>query len=46
MDFFVLSRDAPGTGALRDDRDLLEEHWSYMDGFRGDDGRARADAGS
>jgi hypothetical protein len=33
MDFFVLSRDAPGTEALRDDRDLLEEHWSYMDGF-------------
>jgi uncharacterized protein YciI len=33
MDFFVHSRDAPGTGALRDDDDLLEEHWSYMDGF-------------
>lgn len=33
MDFFVYSRDAPGTEALRDDHDLLEEHWSYMDGF-------------
>jgi uncharacterized protein len=33
VDFFVYSRDAPGTQALRDDTDLLEEHWSYMDGF-------------
>jgi uncharacterized protein YciI len=33
MLFFVYSRDAPGTAALRDDHDLLEEHWSYMDGF-------------
>jgi uncharacterized protein YciI len=33
MDFFVYSRDAPGIEALRDDDDLLEEHWSYMDGF-------------
>jgi uncharacterized protein YciI len=33
MLFFVYSRDAPGTAALRDDNDLLEEHWSYMDGF-------------
>jgi uncharacterized protein len=33
MDFFVYSRDAPGTEALRDDDALLEEHWSYMDGF-------------
>src|SRR5262245_6884939 len=33
MDFFVHSRDAPGTKALRDDEGLLEEHWSYMDGF-------------
>jgi hypothetical protein len=32
MDFFVYSRDAAGT-ALRDDEELLEEHWSYMDGF-------------
>jgi uncharacterized protein len=32
MDFFVYSRDAAGTG-LRKDRELLEEHWSYMDGF-------------
>ena len=33
MDFFVYSRDAPGTEALRNDDGLLEEHWSYMDGF-------------
>jgi uncharacterized protein len=33
MDFFVYSRDALGTEALRDDAVLLEEHWSYMDGF-------------
>jgi hypothetical protein len=33
MDFFVHSRDAPGTGALRADDGLLEEHRSYMDGF-------------
>jgi uncharacterized protein len=33
MDFFVYSRDAPGSEALRTDADLLEEHWSYMDGF-------------
>jgi uncharacterized protein len=33
MDFFVYSRDAPGTEALRGDDVLLEEHWSYMDGF-------------
>ena len=32
-DFFVYSRDAAGTAALRDDDALLEEHWSYMDGF-------------
>ena len=32
MDFFVYSRDVTGT-ALRDDRELLEEHWSYMDTF-------------
>ena len=32
MDFFVYSRDVAGT-ALRDDRELLEEHWSYMDTF-------------
>ncbi|HEY7196301.1 MAG TPA: YciI family protein [Gaiellaceae bacterium] len=32
MDFFVYSRDAAGT-ALRDDMELLEEHWSYMDAF-------------
>jgi uncharacterized protein len=33
LDFFVYSRDASGTEALRDDDDLLEEHWSYMDRF-------------
>ena len=33
LDFFVYSRDAPGTEALRDDDELLEEHWSYMDRF-------------
>ena len=33
LDFFVYSRDAPETDALRDDDELLEEHWSYMDRF-------------
>jgi uncharacterized protein len=33
VNFFVYSRDAPGTEALRDDDELLEEHWSYMDRF-------------
>jgi uncharacterized protein YciI len=33
LDFFVYSRDAAGTGALRDDDELLEAHWSYMDRF-------------
>src|SRR5215217_3582367 len=33
MDLFVYSRDAAGTAALRDDQALLEQHWSYMDGF-------------
>lgn len=33
MDFFVYSRDADGTAGLRDDQELLEEHWSYMDRF-------------
>jgi uncharacterized protein YciI len=33
LDFFVYSRDAAGTAALRDDQSLLEEHWSYMDRF-------------
>jgi hypothetical protein len=32
VDFFVYSRDAPGT-TLRDDSELLEAHWSYMDTF-------------
>lgn len=33
MDVLVYSRDAPDAGPLRDDLTLLEEHWSYMDGF-------------
>lgn len=32
MDFFVYSRDVVGT-SLRDDIELLERHWSYMDEF-------------
>jgi hypothetical protein len=34
MDFFVYSRDAAGT-TLRRDKELPEEHWSYMDAFAG-----------
>ena len=33
MDFFVYSRDAAVAGALREDQELAEEHWSYMDRF-------------
>jgi uncharacterized protein YciI len=33
MDFLVYSRDAADAADLRADRELLEEHWSYMDGF-------------
>jgi len=33
LDFFVYSRDATDAAELRDDQELLEEHWSYMDGF-------------
>jgi len=33
VDFLVYSRDAPGAEVLRGDAGLLEEHWSYMDGF-------------
>jgi uncharacterized protein YciI len=33
LDFFVYSRDAAGTAVRRDDEELLEEHWSYMDRF-------------
>jgi uncharacterized protein len=33
LDFFVYSRDAAGTTALRDDDELLERHWSYIDQF-------------
>ncbi|MFI0453772.1 YciI family protein [Actinomadura sp. 6N118] len=31
MEFFCYHRDRPGSMALRDE--LLEEHWSYMDGY-------------
>jgi hypothetical protein len=33
LDFFVYSRDAADTRELRDDQELLEKHWSYMDRF-------------
>jgi uncharacterized protein YciI len=33
MEFFVYSRDADGSAELRDDLELLEKHWSYMDRF-------------
>ena len=33
MDFLVYSRDAADAADLRADQELLEEHWSYMDGF-------------
>ena len=29
----MYSRDAAGAEALRDDEELVEQHWSYMDGF-------------
>jgi len=32
MEFFVYHRDRPGSGPLRDT--MLEQHWSYMDGFQ------------
>lgn len=31
MEFFCLHRDRPGAGPLR--RELLDEHWSYMDRY-------------
>ncbi|MGW3408154.1 YciI family protein [Streptomyces sp. NPDC000888] len=31
MEFFCYHRDRPGSGKLRDE--LLEDHWSYMDGY-------------
>lgn len=31
MEFFCYHRDRPGSGQLRDE--LVEAHWSYMDGF-------------
>jgi uncharacterized protein len=33
VDFFIYSRDAAYVAALRDDVELLEEHWSYTDRF-------------
>jgi uncharacterized protein len=33
LDFFVYSRDAAEASALRNDDELLEAHWSYMDRF-------------
>ena len=33
LDFFVYSRDTAEAAVLRDDDELLEEHWSYMDAF-------------
>jgi uncharacterized protein len=33
LDFFAYSRDAADSAALRDDQELQEEHWSYMDRF-------------
>jgi uncharacterized protein YciI len=33
LDFLVYSRDAADSAGLRDDQELLEEHWSYMDRF-------------
>jgi uncharacterized protein len=33
LDFFVYSQDAADTVDLRDDQELLEDHWSYMDRF-------------
>jgi uncharacterized protein len=33
LDFFVYSRDAADAVDLRDDQELLEKHWSYMDRF-------------
>jgi uncharacterized protein YciI len=31
MEFFCYHRDRPGSAALREE--LVEQHWSYMDGF-------------
>lgn len=33
LNVFVYSRDAAGTARLRNDDELLEQHWSYMDAF-------------
>ena len=35
MDVLVYSRDAAEAGPLREDADLAEAHWSYMDAFVG-----------
>ena len=32
MEFFCYHRDRPGSATLRDD--LVEQHWSYMDGYQ------------
>lgn len=32
MEFFCYHRDRPGSASLR--RELVEKHWSYMDGFQ------------
>jgi uncharacterized protein YciI len=33
VEVFVYSRDAAGSAELRNDDELLEEHWAYMDAF-------------
>jgi uncharacterized protein YciI len=33
VDVLVYSRDAAGSAELRDDLELLEQHWSFMDRF-------------
>jgi uncharacterized protein YciI len=33
LDFLVYSRDTADSAGLRDNQELLEEHWSYMDRF-------------
>jgi hypothetical protein len=43
VEFFCFHRDRSGSGALRDE--LLEAHWSYMDGFAAEMIAARPDAG-
>ena len=33
MEWFVYGRDRPGAGTLREE--LVEAHWSFMDGYAG-----------